>query len=63
MARTIKASIIETIRFENEDCRQGISMSDAHHQAKVQGFKISFDEYEKRFREIEKTHPCPSFAW
>lgn len=63
MARTLKSSIIDTIRFENEDCTQGITMADAYEQATNQGFKISFEEYERRFREIEKTHPCPSFAW
>ncbi|MDP2365670.1 MAG: hypothetical protein Q8M94_18125, partial [Ignavibacteria bacterium] len=60
MAETLKNSIIETIRFENEDCTQGISMSGAYDQAKNQGFKVSFQEYERRFREIEETHPCPS---
>jgi len=59
----IKASIIETIRFENEDCTQGISVSDAYEQAKNQGVVVTFPEYEKIFREIEKTHPCPSMAW
>ena len=59
----IEASIIETIRFENESCKQGISMSDAYEQAKNQGVTISFEEYKKRFREIEETHPCPSFVW
>lgn len=63
MAQTLKASIIETINFENEDCTQGVSMRDAYEQAKDQGFKISYKEYEKRFREIERSHPCPSFAW
>lgn len=63
MAYTLKASIIETIRFENEDCRQGITIEDAFEQAQNQGFKISFQEYSMRFREIEKSHPCPSFSW
>jgi len=61
--RTLKSSIIETIRFENDDCKQGISISDAYEQAKNQGFKISYQEYEKLFREIEKSYPCPSVAW
>jgi len=64
LIHTLKGSIIETIRFENEVCTQAISMSDAYAQAKEQGFKnISFQEYKRRFREIEKTHPCPSFNW
>ena len=61
--RTLKSSIIETIRFENDDCKQGISISDAYAQARNQGFQISYQEYEKLFREIEKSYPCPSVAW
>ena len=63
MAYILKASIIETIRFENEDCKQGISMSDAYEQAKNQGFTTSYQEYKRRFREVENNIQCPTFSW
>jgi len=63
MKTKLDKSIIETIRFENEDCTQGIKMEDAYAQAKEQGITVSFQDYAKRFKEIEESNPCPSFVW